>query len=421
MPSLSRSGVLRTIAVVFSFLAGSWSFPLAAQEIRLETIASPEPIAVRRIVSLEETSIAIHTADQQRTIPRDELIGLTFPAAPARDLKGNDLLCLTSGDRLQVGNVASQDDAITATLGAAPAVRLTIPLEYTCGLIRLAKGVPGWRERLPVSDDPAVDLVLLRNSDRLRGEFVRLTDEKLLLKTATGETAIEPEDLRALVFSPDLLAKRPIPPRLAVVQFRDGSFWTADSVTRPAGESALYVTVGADRWTIPEEAISRIAFYSPSASSLLALEPAGRRTVPFLPDAPKGPPPASEPKTLPDQDELPTLRGLPVPRGLAGPGRTEWTYPLEGRWTEFRASPAIPDSAGEGGSAVFRVEVDGKPVFESGLLKSGAGTGSVSSVSLTGARTLKLTIDYGEFWDVRNRGVWIDPRLVRHPQPPVKK
>ncbi len=416
MASFARPWILCAVAVAVSLFARR----TVAQETRLEIVTAPEPLVVRRIISLEESGITVRTADQDRTIPRDELIELSLPAPPPRELKGNDLLVLTSGDRLQVASITSAEDAVTATLRAAPAVRLSIPLEYTRGLIRLAKGVPGWRERLPIVDAPAVDLVLLRNSDRIRGEFTGLTDEALTIKTASGATTIDPEDLRAIAFSPDLLAKRHTEQRHVVVQFRDGSFWTADSVTRPAGEPAWFVTVGTDRWTIPEEGIVRVAFYSDSATSLATLPPRSRKRTPFLPDAaPSGkeaPPPVPA-----EEDPLTTIGGAPVPRGLEGPGRTEWTFSLDGAWSEFRGTFEIPDSAGEGGTATFRVAVDGRPVLESGLVPAASGPRRIAPVAIQGAKTLTLTIDYGEFWDVRNRGVWIDPRLVRPPQPPVKK
>jgi len=411
--SLISSRLTRIVRVALAILAAGLALPVDAQEIRLETATSAEPIVVRRILSLDETALKVRAGDQDRSIPRDDLIALTLPSAPSRDLRGNDLLSLTSGDRLRVDKVTSANDALVATLRASSAVQLTIPLEYTRGLIRLPKGVSGWIERLPTSDDPSVDVALLQNSDRIRGEFLSLSDEKLTLKTAAGETSIEPEDLRAIAFCPDLLAKRPIPARHTVVQFRDGSFWTADSVTRAAGESHWYVTVGADRWTIPDDAVVRIAFYSGSAPSLTSIIPVEHRTIPFLPDVPQAKA-GREPSESPDlMGDLPTVGGTPVPRALNGSGRTEWTYSLEGEWTSFRAAAEIPDSAGEGGSAVFRIDIDGKRVFESGLRRAGGGTLPIPPVSLTGAKTLRLTIDYGEFWDVRNRGVWIDPRLVR--------
>lgn len=416
MASYPSLWVFCAATVAASLLAG----PTRAQETRLEIATAPEPLVIRRIISLEESAITVRTADQDRTIPRDELIELSLPTPPARELKGNDVLVLTSGDRLQVANVTSAEDAVTATLRAAPAVRLSIPLEYTRGLIRLAKGVPGWRERLPVADDSAVDLVLLRNSDRIRGEFTGLTDDALAIKTASGASTIDPEDLRAIAFSPDLLAKRHTEKRHVVVQFRDGSFWTADSVTRPAGEPAWFVTVGSDRWTIPGEGIVRVAFYSDSATSLATLPPRSRKRTPFLPDAaPSGqeaPPPAPG-----EEEPVTTIGGAPVPRGLEGPGRTEWTFSLDGTWSEFRGTLEIPDSAGDGGTATFRVAVDGKLVLESGLVSAAAGPRRIAPVAIQGAKTLTLTIDYGEFWDVRNRGVWIDPRLVRRPQPPAKR
>ena len=411
---------------------------LADEAIRMESTADRGPVAVRRIVSLDDSALRIRPApgergsDGERTIRREELISLDFShAAPvSREVRGTALLFLTSGDRLQVLSVTSDEDALAVSLVASTATRLSIPLEQTRGLLHLERGrrKVDWLARLPVANGSS-DIALLQNADRIRGEFVGLSEESLTMNTDKGETSVSAEDMKGLAFSPDLLSDRPSPARHSIVQFRDGSYLTVDTIRRGAGEIGWMVKVGEASWSFPDEAISRIAFYSESAASLLSLTPTDCRTVPFLPTEASDPPKPLAGAAATDSAAPPissvgapsVVQGRPIPRGLEAGGRTEWTYRLKPGWTELRAAANVPDSAGEGGSCVLRIEVDGKAVYASPILRASREAISIPTVPLGGASTLELVIDYGEFWDVRNRGVWIDPRLIRQPVATQKK
>ena len=405
---------------------------IGAEGLRLESTVDRTPVPLRRIVSLDDTVLKVRPApgekgsDGERSIRREDLIALVFaPPSTGRPPRGTDLLSLTSGDRLRVVSAVSGEESLSASLAASSTTRLAIPLEQLRGLLRLARGTGAaeWSARLPLADGSS-DVALLQNADRLRGEFLGLSEESLTFNTAAGETKIAREDVKGIAFSPELLSLRPIPARHAIVQFRDGSYLTVDTVRRGAGETDWQLALGDARLAIPEDALRRIAFYSESAASLLSQPLADRRTVPFLPEVTgaaeaedsAAPAPSESASASAESDSFPpppVLHGHPIPRGLEAAGRTEWTYDLDPMWTEFRAAANVPDAAGDRGSCVLRIEVDGKAVYESPLLRPASEDVPTPPVPLQSARTLKLVIDYGEFWDVRNRGIWIDPRLIR--------
>src|SRR5690606_30290996 len=59
------------------------------------------------------------------------------------------------------------------------------------------------------------------------------------------------------------------------------------------------------------------------------------------------------------------LDGKEYPKGLGLHSRSIVTYDLSGNYESFRATVGVDDAAGSGGSVIFAVEVDGKPVFQS--------------------------------------------------------
>jgi len=77
----------------------------------------------------------------------------------------------------------------------------------------------------------------------------------------------------------------------------------------------------------------------------------------------------------------------------------------------FEALVGIDDAADGGGSAVFRVLVDGEERFTSKTIRSGDPPVPVS-LGIAGARQIELVVDYADRADVLDRADWLDARLV---------
>ena len=106
------------------------------------------------------------------------------------------------------------------------------------------------------------------------------------------------------------------------------------------------------------------------------------------------------------------VAGLWSASGFGMTSRTRMTWSLDGRHRWFCARAAIDDTAGGGGDVVFRVLVDGRPVWSSGPVQGGQRPQTVGPVDLAGAEKLMLVVDYGRRADVGDHAVWLDPRLV---------
>jgi len=109
-----------------------------------------------------------------------------------------------------------------------------------------------------------------------------------------------------------------------------------------------------------------------------------------------------------------SIGGIPFSRGLGSHAPGEITYALDGRYEVFVASLGIDDNAKAPGSVGFQVWADDDCLYDSGVLRSGAGPAEVA-VSVAGARRLRLVMTEGG--DGRNcdHADWGAARLLKAP------
>lgn len=114
----------------------------------------------------------------------------------------------------------------------------------------------------------------------------------------------------------------------------------------------------------------------------------------------------------PESGDLP-LRGRLHERGVMCHPRTELVYRLDGKWTRFVAEIGLADTAPQKAVATFRVIADGTKKFDSAALDVTDPPGKVS-VDVTGAKTLRLVVDYGPDGSAFGaHAVWARPVLVK--------
>jgi hypothetical protein len=101
--------------------------------------------------------------------------------------------------------------------------------------------------------------------------------------------------------------------------------------------------------------------------------------------------------------------------GIGVHSYSKLVYALEGRFTTFRTQYAIDttDSDGRYANVTVRILLDGKVVHEQADFKAGV-LSPVVSISVKGASTLMLEVDYGRTMDVQDRFNWIEPALLRN-------
>lgn len=104
-------------------------------------------------------------------------------------------------------------------------------------------------------------------------------------------------------------------------------------------------------------------------------------------------------------------------RGLGHHAPGEVNVALDGQFAEFAAQVGVQWQGGQRGSVIFRVEVDGKQVFESPRMSDSDAPVEVR-VPVLGARSLRLVaLDAGDgiSCDMAN---WLEARLLRRPGVP---
>lgn len=106
------------------------------------------------------------------------------------------------------------------------------------------------------------------------------------------------------------------------------------------------------------------------------------------------------------------LDGRDFPKGVGMHARTAVTYALGGDYESFFAVVGVDDAAGPEGSVEFRVEADGKTVYDSGRLTPSDRAVEVR-LSIVGTDALTLICDTADGVDIGDLGNWADARVIK--------
>lgn len=252
------------------------------------------------------------------------------------------------------------------------------------------------------------DAVLLAGGDRLSGRVAELKDEVLSLETSLGPVKVPLERVTAVLFE-SLLSGPPDEASLRLlVGLSDGSLLHADRI---AGKGDRVEIMIIEEATLRGAAASNIVFLQPLGGGRVYLsdrEPHRYVHVPYL------------------DLQWPLGRDLNVlggglragghgfAKGLGVHTAARLVYRLDGTHERFAAQAAIDDSAGRGGSAVFRVLLaEGnawREAYTSDVIRGGDEPVPIS-VPLGSAKGLALAVDYADRGDELDHADWLDARL----------
>lgn len=116
-----------------------------------------------------------------------------------------------------------------------------------------------------------------------------------------------------------------------------------------------------------------------------------------------------------------SIAGRRYARGLGTHAPGEMVFQLGRQHRRFTAAVGVDDQGGTAGSVVFRVLLDGKEAFNSGLMKCGQPAKAVA-LDLSGVAELRLAAGDGGNGVEGDHADWaeaaIDERVVAKPQPP---
>ena len=97
-------------------------------------------------------------------------------------------------------------------------------------------------------------------------------------------------------------------------------------------------------------------------------------------------------------------------RGLGVHAPSKLTWNLDGQWTKLRGMVALDDQVRRlpaEGSVIFRILLDGKKAWESGILHGGDSPAPIPAIELKGAAKLTLEVDMATEFHVADRADWI--------------
>ncbi|HUG91329.1 MAG TPA: NPCBM/NEW2 domain-containing protein [Planctomycetaceae bacterium] len=324
---------------------------------------------------------------------------------------GAAFVLLVNGDRLLLDrdSLRLSDVELTGRWHGYPAWQpLAVPLETVRGVVLDLPEARSAADRLlaDLRDHAGrTDVVVLANGDRLAAEFRGLDANAVQLAGAIA--AVPRSNVRALMFNPELFSMPASAGLRMLVGLVDGSRITGGKVQLdPQGQLQLEPAFGG-RLDVPLARVATIRMLGGRADWLGRLEPDDYRFQPYLS--------ASWPL---HKDRNVTggplrLDGVEYPFGLGMHSRAAATYDLGGKYRWFHATIGVDDTAGDRGSIVFSVELDGQPVFTSPVLKAADAALRLDPVDLAGRQRLTLLVDYGPWGDVQDYANWCDAAIVK--------
>ncbi|MEW6743145.1 MAG: NPCBM/NEW2 domain-containing protein [Planctomycetota bacterium] len=406
MTMSSTTTFLATVALLQIGLAG----PLRAQA----TVRAVDGTRSEGVVAgLESDTLLLQAAGKTLRFPLPDVVSLRLSGSGGPPTgKPEACIELVGGDRLQ-GWIRGGDGEVieieTASLG-----RLRVEIDLLRGLTLGGAG----RAPDPIEvyeADPGRDVLyrrLEKGLDSLRGTLESFGSGGFVFDCALGRVTFSYAETAALLLVPGGAEPSPTA-RTVELDLRDGSALRGALLELTAGSIAIRPSFTA-RLTIPFSVVDVVRFSSPRHAYLSDMEPIEVVQLPFV----GGPESFRFPWR---RDRTVTGRPLRVGRQPCGKGlgvhsRCRLTYDLSAGWSRFEVAYGLADEVLElrhQGAMIFRVLVDGQVAFESGVVRGGDPPRPAPRIEVKGKQRLSLEADFGPDFDVADRGVWIEPLLVR--------
>ncbi len=359
------------------------------------------------VTALSDASLSL----DRRALRTADLFKVEWTGRQPVPMAESPMILLANGDVLAAIPQVLDDEKLIVAWTHFPAWKpVRVPLETVRGVVLAVSRDPVAQAKLIQTIEnhrEKGDLLQLRNGDRLSGELVELTGVSLSLAGAAGKTHVDRESVLSVAFSGELTSFPKIDGQQMLFSLIDGSRITAHQVALEAnGTLRLKAAFGADL-ELPLTAVSAIRFLGGRTVYLSDLKPVEYRFTPYLSD---------NWDLRNDRNAaggVLRLRGATFAKGLGTHSRCEITYDLNGAYRQFRASAGIDDMAGGRGSAIFAVQVDGKPVFTSEPIGGEDSAQSIGPIDVRGKNRLTLVVDFGPFGDIQDHADWCDAVLVK--------
>ena len=351
------------------------------------------------------------SGEQTREFAWDDVLFLRFGKRRAtQPTPKTSVVFLANDDRLIVRPQRINEERALADWIRFPDMKaVTIPLETIRSVVLDVPEDNDVRDqvfRRATASQTGHDLLLLKNGDRFTGELIGLEADDILLDTPGGTTRIARDGVRVLAFNSELISFPPPRGRRTLLSLLDGSRVTVHHL-RWESESLACETLFGTELDVPLTAIVSLQFTGGRITYLSDLDAAAYDFTPYL----------SERWGLHrDRNVLGgplRVGGVEYAKGLGMHSKSQVTYDLESRYRRFHSAVGIDDQTEGRGHVAFIVEVNGRTVWSSGPVRGGSEARTTGSIDVTGAQTLRLTVDFGHHGDVQDHANWCDAVLLK--------
>lgn len=401
--------LLRCLAIFGCVSVCADSFPAVAEEGKHEvTVQSTDGRVATGVLATLSRERLVVTGKVPGELKIGDVIRIDFPSRKPAGLGGRNLILLANGDRLVANPLGSNEESLRIQM--AQSGPFDVPLEVVRGIAwQLPQDRVSRRRILQALERHVAktDEVLLRNGNRVSGEFLGLKQSKLQFETAAGTREIKNSSIQGLAFNPDLIDFSQSDDIRALVTLDDGSRFTVREFGIKSGEQFECAAVFGAKLSIAVSRIVSLQILGGGAVYLSDLQPAKYEFTPFL--SLKWP-------LRKDRNSVGgplRLKGREYAKGLGTHSKCAVSYALNKRYSRFQATVGIDDGAGGKGNALVQVLLDGKPVLTSTPLLADAAPLVIAPIDVSGANLITLFVDYGDLGDVQDHVNWCDALLVQ--------
>ncbi len=248
------------------------------------------------------------------------------------------------------------------------------------------------------------DVVCLLNGDTVAGTLIGMDKGNIEIEVEKRRVALKRTQLAYLAFNTELTESPQPKGVFARLTLTDGSRMTLTSATSDAAKLTATTAFGA-RLSAPLTDTVALDLFGGCCTYLSDLKEGKYEFQPYLdadwPYAVNG-----------NVAEHPLrLGGSTYDRGVSMHSRSRLSYALNGAYRHFEALVGLDEIDGRDGSVRLRVLADGKPLIDRAL--TGRDGAVPIRLSVKGARTLTLEVDFGENGDVCDVVDWCDARLIK--------
>ncbi len=384
------------------------------------------------VVSLTETELVLQIDDEATGVPLDDVIAITTGARPnpPRPFVSRDVaLDLWSGEEVR-GQITAGDDRFVS-LRSPLLGTVRVEVDAIAG-VRFLRRLAEVAEPPDLRSQPDVDVVHLVGGDRVNCTVVSIGADALECATS-GDDSLDVPYEKITAFRLQPYETESADGRLATAVLRDGTRLMCRAPAVAEGRLTLASLSGFDVDAALDDVVA-IHIAGAAYRYLSDLEAPEIEIKPFWK------PVAGDPVSLyaPRLDRAfsggrLTVGGGTWLKGIGVYSGTSLTWQLDGEYSEFRTSVGIDDAAGDLGSVVFEILVDGKRRWRSELVRAAAarvpgaddadhagraqrGAVDAGRLDVSGAKTLTLRVLAGndeEPYPIQDEADWLGAMLVR--------